>query len=55
MNALAAFFAMDGYGAYVYAAFGVTALALAGLLVLTLAERSRVKRRLADWENRGRL
>ncbi len=37
---------MGGYGAYVWPAFGLTALVLIGLLVQTLAERRRNRARL---------
>lgn len=36
MNSLSSFFAMGGYGAYVWPAYGLTVLAFAGMLVWTV-------------------
>jgi heme exporter protein D len=37
MNDLQTFFAMGGYGGYVWPAYGLTVLAFAGMLVWTMA------------------
>ncbi len=50
MNALQTFFAMGGYGAYVWPAYGLTALAFVGMLgwtVATLRARRREEQGLA--------
>ena len=41
------FFAMGGYAAFVWSAWGVSALSLAGLAVYAAAERRSVRNRLA--------
>jgi len=46
-NSLAEFFAMGGYGPYVWGAYGVTALLLVAELVL-LSRRGRALREAAD-------
>ena len=44
------FFAMDGYANYIWSAWGLSALALIGLLVWTLSERRAAEKRLAELE-----
>jgi heme exporter protein D len=41
------FLAMDGYGVFVWPAYGLTALLLLGLLAASLAGLRRARRRLA--------
>ena len=43
---------MGGYAAYVWPAYGLTVLAVGGLLLLTLARRHRSMVRLAELETR---
>ncbi|WP_192035383.1 heme exporter protein CcmD [Halomonas sp. YLGW01] len=45
-DSLDAFFAMGGHGAYVWAAWAVTALAMAGSVMHARAERRRLLRDL---------
>ncbi len=50
MNALSTFLAMGGYGVYIWPAYGLTALAFAGILVRslsTLRARRREEQALA--------
>ena len=50
MTSLATFLAMGGYGAYVWPAYGLTALAFAGMLgwtVVTLRARRREEQALS--------
>jgi heme exporter protein D len=44
------FFAMDGYANYIWSAWGISALALIGLLVWTLSERRAAEARLSQLE-----
>ena len=44
------FFAMSGYAAYVWSAYGVAAVVLVGLVVATLARRRSSLRSLAALE-----
>ena len=46
------FFYMGGYGAYVWPAYGVTALVLAGLVWAVLSRAARARRRLEALEKR---
>lgn len=46
-------FDMSPYGAYIWPAYGVTALALAGMVIWTVAAWRRAKARLAALEKRG--
>ena len=50
MNALIEFFAMDGYAAFVWTAYGLTFAAVGGLVGLTLARRKAAAERLARLE-----
>jgi heme exporter protein D len=42
------FFAMGGYGAFVWPAYGVTALVMIWLLVASLARLRRLERKLSE-------
>ncbi len=44
---------MGGYGAFIWPAYGVTVLALGGLIVWAVAGWRRAKARLAALENRA--
>lgn len=44
---MSAFFAMDGYAAFVWPAYGLTFLGVAGLLIWTLRARRAAAARLA--------
>ncbi len=44
MNAMTNFFAMGGYGAYVWPAYGLTLLAFALMLIWTLRGRAALRR-----------
>ncbi len=46
-SALREFFAMGGYGAFVWSSYGLTALLLVGNLVLALRRERRVLRELS--------
>lgn len=46
------FLAMGGYGAYVWSAFGVTALALVGLFGASWSASRRRARELERWQRR---
>jgi len=46
------FLAMGGYGAYIWPAYGISLLALAGAVAWTLAEWRRAKIRLAALEKK---
>ncbi len=46
-NALREFFAMGGYGFFVWSSYGLTALLLVGNLVLALRRERRVLRELS--------
>jgi len=50
MNAIAEFFAMDGYAVYVWVSYGLSALGCAGLIVLAVGRRARAAQRLARLE-----
>ena len=43
------FFAMGGYAAYVWPAYGISFVVLVAAIVWTLAARRTVERRLADF------
>ncbi|MHA6288007.1 heme exporter protein CcmD [Maricaulis sp. CAU 1757] len=47
------FLAMGGYAAYVWPAWGISVLALAGLVAAALLERRAVERRLKQLEEPG--
>jgi heme exporter protein D len=49
------FFAMGGYGAYVWGAYGVAAVVVAVLVTATLARRRQSMRRLAALESLRRV
>jgi heme exporter protein D len=51
---VAAFLAMGGYGGYVWAAFGITAAALATLLLVSWRSARRLEAELAHWRERSR-
>jgi heme exporter protein D len=52
---MAEFFAMGGYAAYVWSAYGAAVVVLVGLVVATLARRHKSRRSLAVLEQvRGR-
>ena len=52
---MAEFFAMGGYAAYVWSAYGIAAVVLVGLVIATLARRHNSRRSLAALEQlRGR-
>jgi len=44
------FFAMDGYAAFIWPAYGLTALGVFGLVALVLSERRAANARLAREE-----
>lgn len=44
------FFSMGGYAAYIWPAWGLSLLALAGLIVFAFAERRSKQARLAELE-----
>ena len=48
------FLAMGGYGAFVWAAFGVTAMALGALLIVSWRAARRLDAELAAWRERTR-
>jgi len=54
MQSLSEFLAMGGYAAYVWSAYGITALLLIGLLVATLRSLHARQRALAELEPRRR-
>ncbi|XBQ17324.1 MAG: heme exporter protein CcmD [Oceanicaulis sp.] len=43
---MSAFFAMDGYAAFVWSSYGLTLLGIGGLVALTIAARRRARARL---------
>jgi heme exporter protein D len=47
-----AFFAMGGYAAYVWPAYAVSIVVLAGAVVLTRLSERRIQRSLAELEGR---
>jgi heme exporter protein D len=51
MESLAAFVAMGGYGAFVWPAFGLTAVVMAGLAILSLRRLRAEERDLAAIES----
>ncbi|HSR71566.1 MAG TPA: heme exporter protein CcmD [Kiloniellales bacterium] len=53
MSEIESFFAMGGYGAFVWPAFGLTAVVLIGLLVDTLGRLRARERALAKWQAAG--
>ena len=46
------FFAMGGYGAFIWPAYGVSALAIGGAIIWTLVSWRRAKARLAALEKK---
>ena len=42
------FFAMGGYAAYIWPAYGATLIALGGMTILSLVSRARVRRALRE-------
>jgi heme exporter protein D len=50
MDRFATFFAMGGYAVYVWPAFAVAALVMAGLVITTLRTLRRRERELAEIE-----
>ena len=48
MEQLRSFLAMGGYGAFVWPAFGMTALVMIWLLVASLARLRRLERKLSE-------
>ena len=51
---MAHFFAMGGYAAFVWPAYGVSFVGVGAMIWLTLSDYSRVKRRLAELERDDR-
>ena len=51
-DSLAAALAMNGHGAYVWAAYGLTVIVLALILVLPARRRTRLLKRLAAEQKR---
>ena len=47
MSSITEFLAMGGYGAFIWAAFGLTAVVLIGLLILSLRDVQEKERHLA--------
>ncbi len=47
---MSAFLAMGGYAAFVWPAYGVTGILLAGAVIVTWRDYRRAKARLADAE-----
>lgn len=47
MDGIATFFAMGGYGGFVWSAFGMTALVLVGLLIISIRQARGREQRLA--------
>jgi heme exporter protein D len=47
------FFAMGGYAAFVWPAYGISALGLAAAIVLTLRDYARARTALAEIERGG--
>ncbi|HEY1613631.1 MAG TPA: heme exporter protein CcmD [Rhizomicrobium sp.] len=50
---MSAFFAMGGYAAYIWPAYGISLLGLAGAIALTMRAYGRAKALLADLEREG--
>ena len=50
---MAGFFAMGGYAAFVWPAYGVTALVLAALALVSVTAERRTRARLAALEQRA--
>ncbi len=50
MNGMAEFFAMDGYGVYIWASYGLCLAGVVGLIVLTVSRRRHAAARLARLE-----
>ena len=48
---MSAFFAMDGYAAYIWPAYGLTALGVVVLLVQVFRARAKARARLAELES----
>lgn len=42
------FFAMGGYGAFIWGAYGAAIVVLGGLVLVSLGQRRRVRRALAE-------
>lgn len=51
MSSLGEFLDMGGYGAFVWPAFGITALVMAGLLAVTVYQLRQRRRQLAELES----
>ena len=52
---MAHFFAMGGYAAYVWPAYGVSLLGIGGLVVASLRSYARAKRNLAELDESERV
>jgi heme exporter protein D len=50
---MAHFFAMGGYAAFIWPAYGASFIGIGAMVWLTLGEYSRSKRRLAELERDG--
>jgi heme exporter protein D len=48
---MAHFFAMGGYAAFVWPAYGVSLVGVAGLVIFAVRDYGRAKRRLAEIED----
>lgn len=48
---MSGFFAMGGHAAFIWPAWGLTALGIAGLVAFVLAERRAARKRLAREES----
>lgn len=52
---MAHFFAMGGYAAYVWPAYAASAVGIGGMILFTLRDYARAKRRLAESEAEERV
>lgn len=43
---MSAFWSMGGYGAFVWPAYGLTVMAIGGLIVMSLRARARLRRQI---------
>lgn len=48
---MAHFLAMGGYAVFVWPAYGASLVGVAGIVIFTLRDYNRAKRRLAELEN----
>jgi heme exporter protein D len=48
---MAHFFAMGGYAAFVWPAYAASLIGIGGIVILTLRDYGRAKRRLAELES----